>query len=211
MQARHLALIASAALVTAGGLYLFLAVRSTDAELQPALARPPSPPSQARATAVRDRDGDGARASDEDRSSLDVAPDDATDAVFSKDRGGRPHRPGGIPGPTRRERPSARGDDATPAESPRAPFDGANAPDLDGALLEANKAYDRKDFETARRLALALLEKQVPGNVRMLRVVVASSCILGEVEVAQKYVAELPTHDRDQMVRRCAQYGIALP
>ena len=48
--------------------------------------------------------------------------------------------------------------------------------------------------------------------MHMLRVVVSSSCILGEADVARKYFGEMHQPiDRDQMTSRCAQYGITLP
>ena len=76
-------------------------------------------------------------------------------------------------------------------------------------LLEANKLYDRGDYENARQLAIQLLA-EAPGNVKLLRVVVSSACILGDPEMAQKYVTELPPLDRSQMADRCAKFEIAL-
>jgi hypothetical protein len=46
--------------------------------------------------------------------------------------------------------------------------------------------------------------------VKLLRVVVSSACILGDPEMAQKYVTELPPLDRSQMADRCAKFEIAL-
>jgi hypothetical protein len=56
-------------------------------------------------------------------------------------------------------------------------------------LLEANKLYDRGDYDGARQLAIKLLS-EAPGNVKLLRVVVSSACILGDPEMApDQYVA----------------------
>ncbi|MEZ4400266.1 MAG: hypothetical protein R3B06_09620 [Kofleriaceae bacterium] len=76
-------------------------------------------------------------------------------------------------------------------------------------LLEANKLYDRGDFDGARALAIKLLN-DAPGNVKLLRVVVSSACILGDPDVANKYAPQLPEADRAQMADRCAKYQIAL-
>ena len=76
-------------------------------------------------------------------------------------------------------------------------------------LLEANKLYDRGDYDGARQLAIKLLG-EAPGNVRLLRVVVSSSCILGDAEQANQYAPQLPPPDRDQMADRCAKFQIAL-
>jgi hypothetical protein len=80
-------------------------------------------------------------------------------------------------------------------------------PDFDSAMLEANKLYDRHNYEEARTLALKLLERE-PGTVRMLRVVVSSSCILGDGDTAQKYWTQLPEFDRTQMTARCERFGV---
>jgi hypothetical protein len=85
--------------------------------------------------------------------------------------------------------------------------DPAVNPDFDAAMLEANKLYDRHNYDDARQLALKLLERE-PGTVRMLRVVVSSSCILGDGETAQKYWTQLPGFDRNQMATRCERFGV---
>ena len=72
---------------------------------------------------------------------------------------------------------------------------------------QANKAYDRQDFEEARSIAGKLLAKQ-PNNVRMLRIMVSASCIEGDNAVAQKYYEQLPKGDREQMKSRCDRYGV---
>lgn len=84
-------------------------------------------------------------------------------------------------------------------------------PPVDSAerLLEANKLYDRGDYEGARQLAIKLLD-EAPGNVKLLRVVVSSACILGDGDMAQRYVGQLPDLDRGQMAERCAKFEITL-
>jgi hypothetical protein len=71
---------------------------------------------------------------------------------------------------------------------------------------EANKLYDRREYEEARTLALSLL-KEHPTSVRMRRIVVASSCIMGDQDVAQQHYSMLPERDRGDMRIRCLPYG----
>ena len=80
-------------------------------------------------------------------------------------------------------------------------------PKLDAVMSEANKAYDRGDFEDARAIALKVLAKDA-ANVRMRRIVVSSSCIDGDGTEAQKQYLLLPAPDREQMKVRCARYGV---
>jgi hypothetical protein len=79
---------------------------------------------------------------------------------------------------------------------------------LDAVMAEANKAYDRGDVDEARAIAQRVL-KSWPGNVRMLRIVVSSSCIAGETAEAQAAYVQLPNPDREQMRTRCARYGVS--
>ena len=81
-------------------------------------------------------------------------------------------------------------------------------PKLDAVMDQANKAYDRQDFDEARTLAGKVLATQ-PNNVRMLRIMVSSACIDGDSVTAQKYYASLPKFDRDQMKTRCDRYGVS--
>jgi hypothetical protein len=76
-------------------------------------------------------------------------------------------------------------------------------------LLEANRLYDRGDYDGARQMATKLLG-EAPGNVKLVRVVVSSSCIMGDGDVARKYAAQLPATDLEQMVDRCSKFEIAL-
>jgi hypothetical protein len=78
---------------------------------------------------------------------------------------------------------------------------------IEAVMDQANKAYDRQDFEEAKAIATKVLSKQ-PNNVRMMRIIVSASCIAGDPTVAQKYYDKLPKGDRDQMKARCDRYGV---
>jgi hypothetical protein len=81
-------------------------------------------------------------------------------------------------------------------------------PKLDAVMSEANKAYDRGDFDDAKGIALKVLTKD-PANIRMRRIVVSSACIDGDSTEAQKHYLQLPPSDREQMKVRCARYGVS--
>ena len=81
---------------------------------------------------------------------------------------------------------------------------------LDAAMAEANRAYDRGDFDEAKAAAGRLLASD-PNNVRMLRIMVSASCLDGDAAVAQTHYARLPPGDQEQMKQRCARYGITFP
>jgi hypothetical protein len=89
------------------------------------------------------------------------------------------------------------------------PSDGKPNPKLDAIMDQANKAYDRQDFDEAKAIAGKVLAK-IPNNTRMLRIMVSSSCIDGDVAIAQKYFPSLPKFDREQMKARCDRYGVTL-
>jgi hypothetical protein len=74
-------------------------------------------------------------------------------------------------------------------------------------MAEANKAYDRQDFDEARAIATKVLQKD-PTNTRMLRIMVSSHCIEGDSVAAQTYYEKLPEFDKQQMAKRCATYGV---
>jgi len=77
-------------------------------------------------------------------------------------------------------------------------------------MADVNKAYDRADYETARDEALKVLQDH-PKQTRMLRVVVSSSCIMGDGDMAVEYFDKLAgDRDRRQMARRCQRYGVEL-
>ena len=79
--------------------------------------------------------------------------------------------------------------------------------DLKSKMDDANRLYDRADYEGARDAAVELLSSE-PTNVRMMRIIVSSSCIMGDEEVATKHFSDLPARDQRQMARRCKRYGI---
>jgi len=83
-------------------------------------------------------------------------------------------------------------------------------PKLEAVMAEANKAYDRGDFDDAKVIAGRLLAR-FPTNVRMLRIMVSASCIDGDTAAAQASYAKLPPADQVQMRVRCARYGVAFP
>ncbi len=79
--------------------------------------------------------------------------------------------------------------------------------DLKSRMDDANRLYDRADYEGAREAAIDLLSSE-PNNVRMMRIVVSSSCIMGDEDEATKHFGDLPARDQRQMARRCKRYGI---
>jgi thioredoxin-like negative regulator of GroEL len=81
-------------------------------------------------------------------------------------------------------------------------------PAVDAVMDQANKAYDRGDFEQAKALASDVLAK-LPGSVRMMRIMVSASCIEGDTTVAQRWFDKLPPADREQMKIRCDRYEVS--
>ncbi len=79
--------------------------------------------------------------------------------------------------------------------------------ELLAARDEANKLYDRQDYERAIALAEKVLSKE-PGDIRMLRVVVSGACQMGDADKAKQFWTQLPEHDKNQMSRRCQRFGI---
>lgn len=96
------------------------------------------------------------------------------------------------------------------AQSDEAPRPGANI-DIkkDELMATANKAYDHGDFDEAIVIAKKVLSND-PANVRMLRIMVSASCILGDGPIAQKHYLLLPigSNDRADMKKRCDRYGV---
>ena len=88
-------------------------------------------------------------------------------------------------------------------------------PDLDGKpfvekIKVARKLYGKRRYEQAYELALKLLEEE-PNNRRVLRVVIASACVMAKPEEAESYYERLKMpRDRTQMRRRCKAYGVEL-
>jgi outer membrane murein-binding lipoprotein Lpp len=82
---------------------------------------------------------------------------------------------------------------------------------LEADKTEANRAYDRMDYDKAMALARKVLER-VPTDVRMLRLLVSSACMTDDAVVAQRYYGRLPDGgpDREQMKTRCVRRDIQL-
>lgn len=100
--------------------------------------------------------------------------------------------------------------EAAPApETP--PASGAPSPpavaDPETRLRDTIAAYDRGDYETAVTGALDILNGQ-PAQLRALRIVVSSSCILGDDDRARQFYARLPAADQKDIAKRCARYGV---
>jgi len=72
---------------------------------------------------------------------------------------------------------------------------------------DANHLYDARLYEESREAAFVILRED-EDNVRMKRIVVSSSCILGERDIAEPSYNTLPARDQRQMARRCKPYGI---
>jgi hypothetical protein len=80
-------------------------------------------------------------------------------------------------------------------------------PKLDAIMDQANKHYDKGEYEDAKAIAGKVLATQ-PTNIRMMRIMVSSACMDGDVPVAQKWFEQLPKADREQMKVRCAKYEV---
>lgn len=104
----------------------------------------------------------------------------------------------------RPEGPSPRPPRIEPA-TPAPPADDPAA--IAARMVEANRLYDRGDYEAAARAAEEILEKQ-PANVKMLRIAASSACILGDAAAARVHYDKLPASDQEQIARRCRRYGV---
>jgi hypothetical protein len=138
----------------------------------------------------------------------DARPRPARSAPAVEARVQQPTAPPNAPSPPP-SRPPVRADvtppPRTPAPPPQESLEGSK---LDYAMDDANKAYDRGDYDDAKQVAGRVLAQQ-PTNIRMLRIMVSASCIDGDAAAAQFYYARLPVADQDQMRVRCARYGVA--
>jgi hypothetical protein len=116
-----------------------------------------------------------------------------------------------VPAPSSLERPSLRGVAERPALRPMAVAPGASEPGGSRERLNrANKLYDHADYEGARDAALEILADQ-PQNVRMLRIVISTSCIMGDEQAAQAHFDRLEhARDRRHMRTRCSRFGVEL-
>jgi hypothetical protein len=175
---------AGAVLVLGVSVYLFFAVRA------------PAAPGVGPAIAAR---GAGEPPKEPERSDpAETARPSRVPPMRTPPAGGEPPGPRAPGSAVVREPP--RGPDGTP-EDP-APYK------LDAVMAEANKAYDRGDLDEARSIARKVLATS-PRNVRMLRIVVSTSCIMGDNAEAQEAFLQLPQFDREQMKTRCARHGVS--
>ncbi|HET9988708.1 MAG TPA: hypothetical protein VFQ65_09310 [Kofleriaceae bacterium] len=177
MSVRHLVLGLIAAAVLIAGVYLFIEVRSTS----PAIAAaPPSHPNDP--------------GSDEPHPT-------------TSDRVGTPPvvRPADHVAGTAVPPPSVASDEESSDETAAA-LDKPN-PKIDAIMDQANKHYDKGEWEDAKLIAAKVLTKQ-PTNIRMMRIMVSASCVDGDTVVAQKWFDQLPKADREQMKVRCDKYAV---
>jgi hypothetical protein len=184
VSSRALVLVGLSVAVLAMAVYLFVQVRATPAEARVA------PQARAHVNAP--------------------APEHDEPVTQSTEDTGQPARPA-----PRMGRPLSP-DELRPTQAPPpsgdAPALASDVPDkadprFQMVLAEANKAYDRQDFDEARSIATRALAKD-PTNTRMLRIMVSSHCIEGDSASAQTYYDKLPEFDRQQMSKRCATYGV---
>lgn len=182
MPVRHALLAAFAVVVLGMGVYLFLEVRK------------PAQVQVASKEKDKDKDKDAPESADRDDASH---PDEAT--VRSGIRSSAT-RAGVKATPT----PVTPSTESTPEPAEPGKLEG---PKLDAVMAEANKAYDKMDFDEARAIAQKVLKVQ-PANARMLRIMTSSHCIEADSAEAQKYYNLLPGPDREQMKTRCARYGV---
>lgn len=183
----HVLLAVGAVLVAGLALYLFVQVRAT----------PTAVASVTKSADVR-RDPDPAE------------PAADTDAKWTA----KNDKPAAKRSPLERPSPFKAVNDAKsdPEVPPPSIDDGRKAdPKADAILDEVNRAYDHGEYDEAKTQALKQLggELEPAEKTRMLRVVVSSSCILGDGADAQKYYAQLPQRDKNQMKVRCERYGVS--
>ena len=183
MPVRHAILALAAVLVMGMCVYLFFEVRSS-----------PAAP-QAKADVV---------------ASKDVEPEDKADDVASDAPVRRVASPGGLRNMVRKSTGDASSTESAPtAETPAGEPGKLEDVKLGALMDEANKAYDKQDFEEARSIAQRVL-KQQPTNVRMLRIMASAACIEVDPPEAQKWFNLLPAPDRAQIKTRCARYNVTL-
>jgi hypothetical protein len=182
---RHIALAAAAILVLGMCVYLFVEVRSSPASAQASGGR----------RAPHNSEAEPANAPEPQRT--------ATPAVAQT-------RPRVVPqqaaGTGKLTDPNVTADPVLP-QGPDPEADGKASYKLEAAMAEANKAYDRLEFDEARAIAQKVLAR-FPGNTRMLRIMVSAACIENDGPEAQKHYNLLPGPDREQMKTRCSRYGV---
>ena len=194
MRVRILALGIGAAVVLIGGVYLFMQVTS-----EPSVAATPS------------------KTARDDRPKADTTPapppEPGSGNIFSPPGAGSA-KP--VPGATAKvDMTASKVAGAAVGSAAEAGGDEGLNPDvdLDLAMDEANKLYDGNDYEAASKQAIRVLAKtdlETKERVRMLRIIVSSGCMMGDVDQATKYFDQLPAKDQGDMVRRCERFQIEL-
>ncbi len=179
MAVRHLLLAIGALVVLGLVVFLFLEVRSSPAS---PIARPVA-----------------------HNTTADDEPADAAAKISTVAETGRTPRPniGGRPV----KHVGSDDEEHTPGGGDPRPPQTADTVKLDDVMAEANKAYDRMEFDEARTFARKVLDQQ-PNNARMLRIMVSAACVEVDAPEAQKHYNLLGKVDRDQMKTRCARYGV---
>lgn len=178
VSARHIVLMVLAGAVLIAGLFLFHQVRSPVEVAQP-------PPASAPASAPAQREDPNAGPS------LVASGAAKRDVVPGMSNSGSRSATGAPTVPPGEEQNSDRAD-----------------PGMVAVMDQANKAYDRGDFEEAKAFATDVLAK-LPSSIRMMRILVSASCIEGDAAVAQQWFDKLPPRDRAQMKIRCDRYGVS--
>lgn len=185
---RRVILLLGAVLVLALGVYLFIQVRAQLVPPQITASRPRGTATTPVATVTPPA----------------AVHADVADAAVPT---ATPDLPSGakIPLQTSPDEPQDAAVDAGSASEP--PLEGRR---LEQVMKEANRAYDRGDFDEAKAIAGRVLAKY-PDNIRMLRVIISASCQDGDSGTAQANVPKLPPWDQEQMKARCARFGVTLP
>ncbi len=189
MTPRHIVLVVASVALLAAGVYLFTEVNATPA------------------TAVVSKRSDKVSAPDSDESESPT-PERSPEKTASRRQ---PPAVRSVPSPSEMiaKQPVQDSTSDTPKPALESIADELNKPNprMDAVMAEANKAYDKGDFDEAKGIALKVIAKE-PTNVRMLRIVVSAACIDGDSAEAQKHYQVLPAGDREQMKVRCARYGV---
>jgi hypothetical protein len=187
---RHVLLGALAVVVFGLTVYLFLEVRSSPAA--------PSPRSAPVANAKDEKDEPARDEKEPETAPPKPRPSDSR-------RGG----PGAISRMGRKAQAGS-GVEPTPTVAPPVP-DAKSTVKLDAMMAEANKAYDKQDYDEAKTIARKVL-LQSPNNARMLRILVSTACVDHDLAEAQKnYNLLTDPSDRQVMRTRCQRdFGITL-
>lgn len=182
MTPRHLILAVLGAAVLVAGVYLYLEVRSTPNAVAQPVAVKPEPPEVPQVAA-------------EERHESARTP------------GGNRFTAGNVHMPSGTAPALEKGSDEETSDETAAQLDRPN-PKIDAIMDQANKHYDKGEWEDAKVIAAKVLTKQ-PTNIRMMRIMVSASCVDGDSIVAQKWFDQLPKPDREQMKVRCDKYGVS--